>query len=67
MAFGKRNQEEIKKSDLKIWECSSEGCKVWIRDNFKSEETPTCPVCKSEMESTVKELQIVDNNSAKWK
>ncbi|GGC98763.1 cold-shock protein [Pontibacillus chungwhensis BH030062] len=66
MAFGKKKQEEIKKQDLKIWECSSEDCNAWMRDNFKSEETPTCPICKSKMVTSVKELQVVENNSAKW-
>ncbi|MFD2682110.1 cold-inducible protein YdjO-related protein [Bacillus seohaeanensis] len=63
MAFGRRNQveEEIKTEETKIWVCSDEDCKGWMRDNFKSESTPTCPLCHSEMELSTKELQVLDN------
>jgi hypothetical protein len=61
MAFGRRNEEEIKTEETKIWRCSSEDCKGWMRDNFKSEETPHCPICKSEMVPSSEVLQVVDN------
>ncbi|MBM7584101.1 Zn finger protein HypA/HybF involved in hydrogenase expression [Bacillus pakistanensis] len=61
MAFGRRNEEEIKTEETKIWCCTAEDCKGWIRDNFKSEEDPLCPLCQSEMESSTKVLQVVDN------
>jgi hypothetical protein len=65
MAFGRRVEEEIITEDLKIWECSSEDCNCWIRDNFKSgeSEVPTCPICKSEMVSGVKNLQVIQNHA----
>ncbi|WP_175428305.1 cold-shock protein [Bacillus solimangrovi] len=63
MAFGRKNQEEIKTEETKIWECTSNECNCWVRDNFKSEEIPSCPICHSEMQMTTKELQVVENNS----
>jgi hypothetical protein len=63
MAFGKRNEEEIITEETKIWECTSEECKGWMRDNFKSSENPLCPLCKSEMKETTKMLQVVHNYS----
>ncbi|WP_433742504.1 cold-shock protein [Falsibacillus pallidus] len=63
MAFGRKPEEEIITAETKIWECTSDSCKGWLRDNFKSSEDPVCPLCGSPMESTTKVLQVVDNNS----
>ena len=63
LAFGRKNDEEIKLEETKIWECTSDTCKCWIRDNFKSTEVPLCPICKSEMRQTTKELQVIHNHS----
>lgn len=63
MGFGRKNTEEIKTEEVKIWECTSETCNCWVRDNFKSSEQPLCPICKSEMSLTTRELQVVNNNS----
>jgi hypothetical protein len=64
MAFGRRNEEEIVLEDTKVWECSSDDCKCWVRDNFKSSEVPTCPICKSEMRTTTKNLQVIQNHAS---
>lgn len=66
MAFAKKNQVEIETAETKVWVCTSEECNCWIRDNFKSEETPTCPICKSEMEITTRTLPVVNNPSHNW-
>ncbi|AZU63004.1 cold-shock protein [Neobacillus mesonae] len=63
MAFGRRNEEEIKLEETKIWVCNSSDCKCWIRDNFKSSDVPRCPICNSEMSQTTKELQVIQNHS----
>ncbi|MBD1381297.1 cold-shock protein [Metabacillus arenae] len=63
MAFGRKPEEEIVTEETKVWECSADDCNCWVRDNFKSSETPLCPICKSEMTSTTKVLQVVNNNS----
>ncbi|WP_335870814.1 cold-inducible protein YdjO-related protein [Bacillus sp. 2205SS5-2] len=61
MAFGKRKEEEIIEEETKIWECSSEDCKCWVRDNFKSSDSPICPICGSPMQLSSKVLQVVEN------
>ncbi|CEG27510.1 cold-shock protein [Bacillus sp. B-jedd] len=66
MAFGRRNLEEIVMEETDIWECTAEGCNAWIRDNFKSTDTPACPLCKSEMQKTTRELQVVANTSKRY-
>lgn len=63
LAFGRRNEEEVVLEDTKIWECSSDQCNAWIRDNFKSSEVPLCPICNSEMTLTTRKLQVISNNS----
>jgi len=65
MVFGKRVPEDIVTAETKIWECESPNCNGWIRDNFKSSSTPSCPLCNSEMISKTKVLQVVENHS-KW-
>jgi hypothetical protein len=61
--YGRKNDEEIKTEETKIWECTSNDCKCWLRDNFKSSEEPTCPICKSEMQASTKILQVINNPS----
>jgi len=63
LAFGRKNDEEIKLEETKIWVCNSATCKCWVRDNFKSTDVPLCPICKSEMSLTTKELQVIHNHS----
>lgn len=63
MVFGKRVVEEIKLAETKIWVCTSDSCKGWVRDNFRSGGQTTCPLCQSEMEMEIKELQICQNHS----
>ncbi|MFC4322838.1 cold-shock protein [Litchfieldia salsa] len=64
MAFGRKPEVEIIKEDIKVWECSSDDCNCWVRDNFKSSaEEPTCPICHSEMSATTKSLQAIQNHA----
>ncbi|MBP3041243.1 cold-shock protein [Bacillaceae bacterium Marseille-Q3522] len=63
MGFGRRNTEEVVLEDVKIWECTSDSCNGWIRDNFKSSEHPKCPLCNSEMRETTRKLPVINNNS----
>lgn len=64
MAFGRKFEEEVVKVETKVWECSSDECKCWLRDNFKSTEIPACPLCNSEMVEATRELQALTNHSA---
>ncbi len=63
MAFGRKLPEEIVTAETKVWECTSDDCNCWVRDNFKSSETPSCPICNSSMEQTTKVLEVVNNHS----
>ncbi|PLR78408.1 cold-shock protein [Bacillus sp. V3-13] len=67
MAFGRKKDIEVVTEETKIWECTSNGCNAWVRDNFKSSETPLCPICNSEMSQGTKLLQVIVNSSPKYK
>lgn len=62
--FNRRNQEEVEKLETKVWQCTSNECNCWVRDNFKSSETPLCPICESEMEQTTKIIEVIHNPSS---
>ncbi|AYA76667.1 cold-shock protein [Bacillus sp. Y1] len=66
MGFGRKNQEEVVKEETKVWVCSSESCKCWIRDNFKSTESPSCPLCHSEMKQSTKIVEVLNNPSKSY-
>lgn len=59
--YNRKNVEEIIPEETKVWECTSDDCNCWVRDNFKSTETPTCPLCNSEMTQGTKMLQAINN------
>ncbi|KAA0550035.1 cold-shock protein [Bacillus sp. BGMRC 2118] len=63
MVFGRKPVEEIKMAVTKVWECTSDECNCWVRDNFKSKGISTCPMCKSEMKMSSRELQVIHNHS----
>lgn len=67
MAFGRRNVEEIITVETKVWECDSQECNCWVRDNFKSTDTPQCPICSTDMSLTTKLLQAVDNHNKSYR
>lgn len=66
MAFGRRIVEEIVTVETKVWECESDTCNCWVRDNFKATEIPKCPICSSGMIQTTKLLQAVDNHNKSY-
>ncbi|WP_223701989.1 cold-shock protein [Sutcliffiella deserti] len=67
MAFGRREVEEVVTDETKIWECEAEDCNGWMRDNFKSSETPSCPLCKCGMKQSTKVIAVVNNHSQNQK
>lgn len=67
MYFRKQSMEDFPKEQTKIWSCSQEGCKGWMRDNFAFEYLPTCPICHSPMASSLKLLPIVANSNGNLK
>lgn len=56
MTFSHRPKEPLPEVETKIWVCSSEDCKGWMRDSYSFAETPTCPLCHSEMQEETKVL-----------
>ncbi|MNP43343.1 hypothetical protein D3C76_1371580 [compost metagenome] len=63
----KKPLEEIPQADAAIWECTSETCKGWMRDNFAFDSVPTCPICASEMVSTTRMLPLLENSNSNMK
>lgn len=54
--FSKRQIEPIPEVETKVWSCTSTECSGWMRASYTFEETPLCPLCKSEM---TEELRIL--------
>ncbi|UUZ86192.1 cold-shock protein [Paenibacillus sp. P26] len=67
MYFRKPSLEDLPHESTKIWSCSKEGCKGWMRDNFAFESKPDCPICHSPMESSLKLLPILGNSNTDMK
>ncbi|WP_281887100.1 cold-shock protein [Paenibacillus sp. YYML68] len=63
MYFRKPSLDQLPHEETKIWCCSKDNCKGWMRDNFAFDVTPTCPLCQAPMESGFKQLPIVDNSN----
>lgn len=56
MAYYNGKREPVEEVDTVIWTCTNEDCSGWMRDRFSFEETPACPLCKSEMVKETKTL-----------
>ncbi|PLS17156.1 cold-shock protein [Bacillus sp. M6-12] len=59
--YNRKNVEEVPPEETKVWECTSDTCKGWVRDNFRTEGSLTCPLCGSEMTASTKMLQAINN------
>ncbi|KIL48786.1 cold-shock protein [Jeotgalibacillus alimentarius] len=61
--FQRKPTEEIQKEQTDVWECSSESCNVWMRDNFsvRGQEDHKCPICGSEMVKGTRNIEVVPN------
>ncbi|MED4400154.1 cold-inducible protein YdjO-related protein [Metabacillus fastidiosus] len=62
-----RFQQQVEKPpevNLKIWKCASDTCKGWMRDNFKSDDEPSCPLCGHAMMESERTLPVIENFSA---
>jgi hypothetical protein len=65
-------QEQVKKLDIQVkpnvaevWQCQSDNCNGWMRKSFSLEEAPVCPICQSEMKSTIREIPIIKKKMAR--
>jgi hypothetical protein len=59
--YRRNNEEEIIPEETKVWECTSDTCNGWVRDNFTFSDEPSCPLCNSEMKPATKMLQAINN------
>ncbi|MDZ5711871.1 cold-inducible protein YdjO-related protein [Jeotgalibacillus haloalkalitolerans] len=61
--FQRKPTEEIQKEQTDVWECSADGCNVWMRDNFsvKGQEKQECPICGSDMVKGSRNIEVVPN------
>ena len=39
-----------------IWRCTNQECKVWLREEMASSDSPECPMCKGNMIRGIKHL-----------
>jgi hypothetical protein len=67
MYHRKQSMEDTPQEQTKIWSCSQDSCKGWMRDKFAFEYTPACPICHSVMVSSSKLLPILDNSNGNLK
>jgi rRNA maturation endonuclease Nob1 len=59
--YRRNNMEEVIPEETKVWECISDDCKGWIRDNFTSNDEHICPLCGSEMKAGSGMLPAINN------
>ena len=59
--YRRNNMEEVVLEETKVWECASDTCKGWIRDNFTSNDEHKCPLCGSKMNAGTRMLQAINN------
>ena len=56
MAYYNNKKEPAPEVETKVWSCTSPDCPGWMREKFSFKETPTCPLCKSEMKKETRTL-----------
>ncbi|WP_163538857.1 cold-shock protein [Gracilibacillus sp. YIM 98692] len=56
MAYFNNKKEPVEDVETKVWACVSEDCQGWMREDYSFEKTPSCPLCKSNMEREVRVL-----------
>ncbi|MBP1154996.1 MULTISPECIES: cold-inducible protein YdjO-related protein [unclassified Paenibacillus] len=49
--------EETKQ--IPIWKCKDSECNAWIRDEYVTDASPSCPLCNSMMEQSYREVPLV--------
>jgi len=59
----KKPIEELPQEETAIWQCVSDDCIGWMRDDFSFEEVPTCYLCSSPMVSATRMLPALVNTT----
>lgn len=65
MYYSRRNMEPVEEHETSVWVCSKESCPCWMREDFSFQDTPSCPVCNSDMVNETKMLPALSNNTFK--
>ncbi|WP_199620342.1 cold-shock protein [Paenibacillus alkalitolerans] len=61
MNFRKKWEEKAPEEDTAVWSCTEDNCNGWMRDNFRFESEPRCPLCSAPMESEIRSLPTLVN------
>ncbi|MFX3625505.1 MAG: cold-inducible protein YdjO-related protein [Ectobacillus sp.] len=51
--------QERKRENVAVWECESNDCLGWMRQNFSFDDHPTCPLCGAKMKSGERLLYVL--------
>ncbi|MFD0871037.1 cold-shock protein [Paenibacillus residui] len=63
MSYRRRLSEDIPEEDTRIWSCTQQGCKGWMRDNFAFDSSPRCRLCNAPMDIGTRRLpQLINTN-----
>lgn len=62
--YNNKREEPLPSEDIETWECVDEGCNGWMRKDFATGDSPSCPFCKSEMESGTRYINFLKNNNS---
>ncbi|KIL39764.1 hypothetical protein SD70_17790 [Gordoniibacillus kamchatkensis] len=65
-SFRNKYLEDLPKENVRIWSCTKEGCKGWMRYNFAFEHEPKCCLCLSPMISDMRLLPLLVNSNDEW-
>lgn len=44
--------------EVHVWKCTAADCNAWIKDEYVTEASPSCPLCKSAMERDLREIPV---------
>ncbi|GIP42381.1 hypothetical protein J45TS6_08400 [Paenibacillus sp. J45TS6] len=59
--YRRQVSEEIPEENTKVWSCTNDDCKGWMRDDFAFESEPQCSLCSSPMEREMRMLPVLSN------
>ncbi|HUC92089.1 MAG TPA: cold-shock protein [Paenibacillus sp.] len=62
----KKPLEEIPLSLTEIWTCTTDGCNLWMRNDFTFEQEPLCRHCGAPMVKSTKMLSLLVNTDKNY-
>ena len=61
--YAKKAPEILEEAQTQVWNCGSEQCNGWMRDNFVFQDEPSCPLCGNTMSKETRMLPILLNST----